>query len=1030
MQRNRFIPAAILAAASLAGCAGLQVDVDVYKGPLANSNETQEQQLASMALSAKPLIIEYRNLLLTKLPETLTQRIGDRSDFIPQSTLSRASETQAEPSDPVERDRFRNVKQLNGILSFYRDRCTKGQRVPSQQGRQGGTPICVEVNDADAYAFSRGRPDEGIETLADRLAQRTSASGKSGEQPASDGQAPADPNKKLLDTILVDFAARVQFVTANQWLLTPEGQATDELGDRLKTLLETVSNSIMVHADEQRRREKHDARHRNLKAGEVAAASSVMRPHAQATYDNLRRQVEETLQLAGARTSGTASSALDATQVEAMAASVEKRRIAAVGALAAVWMLSPVQQDKVARDALEAATLIAPDAATALPELKASLQRSVPASATTTVAELKAGVDAWAKARLDADADLPAAALAAKPDHRVAAAFREQFQALSVAEPATPKRRDELFALLRPGAISRSAETLDAHRSAVALLRKLRPAPAAGASPGALTPEQLATLQAWFASNRDTIVAAALREPKPDEPIAVKKQMETELKRYQEALKASGKSTVGADAALKALGTVRVAQPSGQNVDDAQDSVAVIDAYITDLRYQYLQSVRTGGEDSAEARNLAAALSAARKQRADMTYVRPSSVYLRSSLSSSFAQENPHVRWTNMLNDTMQNLGRAFGANTALTKTREDLDKVFWQNINRVRLNAGGLTNYVLAKDDVGNWYVKGMGSDPSAMINAAKNLALYNMGSRLDTNLLRIDELRTRLDTTPNASADQRTSWNDELGRLTGANSGPVVGDRTGSLERFQRNYDLKTANHAQALSTALQSQGYRQQLRDRWARHGGAVTAALASHLAKPEVEKFWTEAAAALQTVTPDTPVSHAIIKSLQALDAYRSALKSSITADPALVQASATELTQAQSAHKAAQERVSAASATLQESSAAVTRTAAALQKARDAGADDAELDRLRSTATEAVAANDRAVSAYGRELDALAKVRADLTARELGLQSATETRRQAAEDVDSVFRPVLREWIQKRIRVVEEFETAATVLGRR
>ena len=36
-----------------------------------------------------------------------------------------------------------------------------------------------------------------------------------------------------------------------------------------------------------------------------------------------------------------------------------------------------------------------------------------------------------------------------------------------------------------------------------------------------------------------------------------------------------------------------------------------------------------------------------------------------------------------------------------------EIDKQFWQNINRVRVAGAGATNYVVAKDDIGNWYVK-----------------------------------------------------------------------------------------------------------------------------------------------------------------------------------------------------------------------------------------------------------------------------------------------------------------------------------
>ena len=47
----------------LGGCAVLTVDVDVYKGPLANQREVQAQRIAGLAIGAKPLLVDLRNRL-------------------------------------------------------------------------------------------------------------------------------------------------------------------------------------------------------------------------------------------------------------------------------------------------------------------------------------------------------------------------------------------------------------------------------------------------------------------------------------------------------------------------------------------------------------------------------------------------------------------------------------------------------------------------------------------------------------------------------------------------------------------------------------------------------------------------------------------------------------------------------------------------------------------------------------------------------------------------------------------------------
>src|SRR5204863_4745278 len=65
------------------------------------------------------------------------------------------------------------------------------------------------------------------------------------------------------------------------------------------------------------------------------------------------------------------------------------------------------------------------------------------------------------------------------------------------------------------------------------------------------------------------------------------------------------------------------------------------------------------------------------------------------------------------------------------------IDKQFWQSVNQVRVAGAGNTNYAIAKDDVGNWYVKDYGSDPKDIINSAKNLAMFSAGPALGANFL-----------------------------------------------------------------------------------------------------------------------------------------------------------------------------------------------------------------------------------------------------------------------------------------------------
>ena len=122
-----------------------------------------------------------------------------------------------------------------------------------------------------------------------------------------------------------------------------------------------------------------------------------------------------------------------------------------------------------------------------------------------------------------------------------------------------------------------------------------------------------------------------------------------------------------------------------------------------------------------------------------MAYIRPSSAFLRSSYAGTGLQSDPGLAWRNLL---VEHGERALSSKDNLNeKTKRsiirEIDKQFWQNINKVRVAGGGDTNYVLAKDDVGNWYVKSYQTSRERIFKSARNLALFGLGAKLDLNLL-----------------------------------------------------------------------------------------------------------------------------------------------------------------------------------------------------------------------------------------------------------------------------------------------------
>jgi hypothetical protein len=128
-----------------------------------------------------------------------------------------------------------------------------------------------------------------------------------------------------------------------------------------------------------------------------------------------------------------------------------------------------------------------------------------------------------------------------------------------------------------------------------------------------------------------------------------------------------------------------------------------------------------------------------------MIFIRPAMAYLRTSFPATSLQGSPNLTWDNMLGGHMMR-SIPFGPQISEllnpdakrdARINAEIDKQFWQNINRIRVAGGGFTNYAVVKDDIGNWYVKGYSSNPEDVIKSAKNLAMFSLSAKLNTDLL-----------------------------------------------------------------------------------------------------------------------------------------------------------------------------------------------------------------------------------------------------------------------------------------------------
>jgi hypothetical protein len=172
---------------------------------------------------------------------------------------------------------------------------------------------------------------------------------------------------------------------------------------------------------------------------------------------------------------------------------------------------------------------------------------------------------------------------------------------------------------------------------------------------------------------------------------------------------------------------------SEKSETDNSCTVASLDSVIRYLENLVIHLKSVYGK-SDELKNTELALTSAYDLRARRQYLTPTSAYLRSSYpASSLQANNSATDWTNMLQRgvvrSLPIVGEWGGAND--NHVQQQVDKQFWQNINRVRVTGAGDSNYVVVKDDIGNWYVKNYSSDPDKVYQSLSNMAVASIAKK-----------------------------------------------------------------------------------------------------------------------------------------------------------------------------------------------------------------------------------------------------------------------------------------------------------
>jgi len=920
--------------------------------------------------------------------------------------------------------------------------------------------ILPQLLSLGAGGFDRGRRSQGVDSLATQLALVRAR----GPVPGQDADREKSNQTRLeeqLDQQLVDLAARIQFLAGNLWLLDERTDAPWFLGDgnkavqidKYKALLEGIANNILVHADDLRHRQAHEQQQVQTASMERHAAAQGLAPNARLSFQRVVQAVQD--EKARIKTAeAAASAAASALATPALEQAVANKAAAAERATQATqkrrnmlglhWMLSGSKTDKTLPKGLPESMGTAEDWAADRESLQAKLHAN---SATAKKLKLESlrqsledGLTALQAGRssdalkatagalrvqtvLDAAKTLKpldnvdelahSAALASLRSH-----VNQALKLLVEVEAKEAKAKDEAEAAvteqrrLQSQNQSRIAQTISTHGVAGA---RFDAAIDAIQKQGDAVTSDLAKLDA----PADTRLVASLLATKllGDGPTAA---ASADAKRILDSLR------FARSAALPP--TEDQPLDAGKKQGRRDMSIDVMDATIAQLRYLNLQAVQARGADDAEAKRLLQALNLARKQREDMIYLRPTSSYLRSVYAATFSQSDPGLRSRNLLLDTWRRLSDCAGPKKPLCDVRDELDKSHWQNINTVRLDGAGNTNFVVAKDDVGNWYAKAMGNDPKAMISAVKNLALYNLGGRFNTDLLRVDELRGRVDDTTLAKTD-RDRAKDELDKLSTTTSGPAVAARSETLGLFKANYDERSAADRSQLASALIGDSLQSQLRTLWyASYTDAkARSQLGESLAAAEVVPALDAARAALATDAAPVPAAgEAIAAALGALQRWRAALKAQVGKLEALTEAERLDQAQATSKLTTAQEQLAAAQTQLQ---AAQTQALDKAAKARDSTLSESQAvaaNKAADDAQNALKLRGGEVEAHARKVEEAKLALAEATTR---LQAAQGRQRKAAADVDTVVQPLITTTTERRLRLVEETETAIKVIGR-
>ena len=822
------------AAILVSACSSLQIDVDVYKGPLIQEREIQLRHYLSLAISAKPLL-------------------NDLYDKVNEQCLKQPIPSGTHKSDPSRKDGELYLplcSEVNGVSleSLYQILALYEDQVSATPGNATQYPLSKipEISLRPVVTVGTESKTKGLITLSREVTE---------ELDSFDYVSDEEKKKKFeksvaaLNGSLISFAQKILFTANNLDIyahvssgigddLYAKRKRTDsggsDIAESVTSVLQSLGNTIMVQANDLQRQRTRDGGLSERAKSEINAIGGAFRVSPSAAYEQIlelldpgrlasQKPVKEATSFELDSTKKTANDELK--QLKQKTSEANKRvtdYIEHISQMIATYRTVVGEADRLTM--MEAVGPTELDAAKSDRQTIAGLYPENPvAEKDKPDSDASKPLQNWLAMELSASIDLV-------PQRKLRLDATSKYMSTEIsrlwagsAVVETQKLALKAMTARLSDAYSKASNQLEEYRQ---IAQKLH-------EESMKLEKSIAKKFASQKVKKDAVTEANKEVEDVQKILAVVKHVRRDildqgdtakltdpgvvlelLKLQLAVLKpdaVSGKPSAediamarSAVAKLPTLSTIGCASKIPGNdgsTCDGSNQIEVINSLISTLRAKRIQALAGGA--TREAGNLQNAIDAAYEQRTSMLFLRPASDYLRSVYTASAFQDgneplhrNMLTEWASYLKPTWAGFDKLEGSD----KLKAKIEKQHWQNINKVTLSGGGKTNYVLAKDDVGNWYVKAYSTDPKDIIKSATSLALFNSGKAINTNLLQRNDLQRQIDSA-DTTFEQKKVLRAEMNNLNGKDSGALLKMRNHYAQRYQ----AETVRQAQLLQQGM---------------------------------------------------------------------------------------------------------------------------------------------------------------------------------------------------------------------------------